>query len=465
LSVSPQVPSRPVRPSVPKSGRAKKVREPLPLGTKFVYFMWIVILFDPQWWLAAHGPHAITRVPTVLFAVMLLLTFFKPPKFWFPPLLAFMLYTMLIVPFAFVRGQTWITMKTLIVFYVIAIGTMAFVRNVRQAVPIVTGVMLYQFIWWIAWGAKTGTVRWHPALANYDSFGPLMCIGIGTTYFYAWATTNKKERILSFLACIGCIVGLVSSFARGATLGGGVVLFWIWLRSTRKVVTALAVVLGLGVVGIAGSMINGATGKRSETGNDFFTEMSTMFSGGGTETDREVLWALARRVWKENPVFGVGANNFGAYAATHFAIGDVGGGYNENPERLWGRQLHSTYFQILCEYGTVGSIIFLWILADFFKRNKQMRSKPYGDRWSSVSGGRLELGQLARGLETGMVGFLATAFFYNQIFDVHWLYTLVVANSVLHFISKPPPLRRRVLQPQPLPQGLPPVLAPSPSPA
>jgi O-antigen ligase len=439
-----QPPATPApRAPLPPAGKAKPRREKVPLGTKFVYLMWVFVLFDPQWWVAAHGPDAATRVPTVLFALMLLLTFFRPPKFWFPPLLAFMLYTIAIMPFAYVKGQTFNTVKILIVYYIIAIGTMAFVRSVKQAVPIISAVLLWQYVWWLAWGVSRGRVPWHPALNNYDSFGPMMVIGIGTTYFYAWATSNKKERLLSFVACLGCIVGLVSSFARGAVLGGAAVLFFIWLRSTRKGITTAAVVLGVVVVGVAGNMINGAQGKRSETGNDFFTEMSTIFTGSSTQSDRSVLWALARRVWRENPVFGVGAQNFGAYAAMNFAAGTTGGGYDANPGTLWGRQLHSTYFQILCEYGTIGSIIFVWMLVDFFRRNKQMRSKPFRDRWAVVSGGRLELGQLARACEAGMVGFLGTALFYNQIFDVHWLYTLLTINGVLHVISKPPPLPRR----------------------
>jgi hypothetical protein len=443
ITAAAALPGRPPRASARVKAAAKPVKEKIPLGTKFVYLMWTFILFDPQWYVAWKGPDAVTRIPTVLFAVMLLLVFFKPPKHWFPALLGFMLYTMAIVPFAYIKGGTFNVVKTLIAFYVLAVGTMAFVRNVRQAVPIITAAMLGQFLWYLFWGVTRGRVLWHPALFNYDSYGPLMVIGIGMSYFYGFATTNKKAKVLAFLTSIGCIMGLVSSFARGAVLGAALVVCWIFLRSNRKGATLAAGLIGGVVVVIAASLFSGTQGKgRSETGQGFFAEMATIFENSGTETDRKVLWALARRVWAENIIFGVGANNFGAYAAENFAAGTTGGGYNDNPGKLWGRQLHSTYFQILCEYGTIGSMIFLWVLWDFFKRNAMLRSKPFEQRWWDISGGKLHLPQLARGLETGMVGFLGTALFYNQIFDVHWLYTLVTINGVLWAVSKPLPKPR-----------------------
>ena len=316
----------------------------------------------------------------------------------------------------------------------------AFAGNARRIVPILRAAFLWQFVWWVALGAYKGRVDWHPALANYDSYGPLMVIGIGSAYFFGLATNHKKERMLAFATSIGCIIGLVSSFARGAFLGGVAVLVWIWFRSKRKAATALVVGCSLVVVGVTAMLFEGAA--RGDSGTNWFVEMSTIGSGDGTQTDREVLWALARRVWRDNPMIGVGAQNFGAYAA-HYEAGTTGGGYDANPGVLWGRQLHSTYFQILCEYGTIGSMIFIWMLADFFWRNAQLRKAAFQERWAATSGGALKLHQLSLAVETAMIGFLVTAMFYNQIFDVHWLYTLLTVNSILHVAANP---RRDLLQ-------------------
>ncbi len=415
----------------------RKTEESVPLVSKYVYLMWFIVLCDPQWFLAYTVSTAIRQAPTFFFALLAGMLVLQIPRTWFVPLGSFVLYTLVSLPFAYNRGNTLVVARALLIFYLLALGTVAYVRNVKQAVPIVSAVMLYQYLWWIAWGDASGRVIWHPNLANYDAFGPLMCMGLGSTYFYALSTRNKRERLIAFAASVGCVVGVVSSFARGAVISTGLVMLWMWFRSTRKGITTAALAVAVVAVAIAGLIISGAEGGRSETGSGFFKEMSTIGSNDATQQDRAVLWSLARRVWTEKPVFGVGAENFGPYAADHFAVGTTGGAYNDNPGILYARQLHSTYFEILCEYGSIGSLLFVWILVDFFKRNAQLRSAAFGQRWALVSGGRLDLGQLARGVETAMIGFLCTAMFYNQIFDIHWIYTLLTINGLLHTVSKP----------------------------
>ncbi|HEY2806924.1 MAG TPA: O-antigen ligase family protein [Gemmatimonadales bacterium] len=418
-----------------------------PPGTLFVYLLWFIILCDPQWWISRYVGTWIRQVPTAMFAVMLLLLFVKPPKVVFPPLLAFIAYTILIIPFAFNRGYTFIVVKLLIVYYVLALATMANVANAKQAVPIICGALFWQNIWWVVLGAKSGLVKWHPTLANYDGYGPLMDVSLGSTYYFALATTHKRTRTIAFLTAMGCCVGLVSSYARGAVLAGGAVVLWILIRSKRKGVAIASAAAVAIVVIVSGLFFTGS--NRGDANSNFFTEMSTIGSGDGTQQDREVLWALARRVWSEHPVFGVGAENFGPYAAEHFSVGTVGGAYDENPERLYDKKLHSTYFQLLCEYGVVGCVIFFWMLYDFAKRNAQLRKKAAIQRWAEVSGGQLDLTNLSFSVEAGMVGFLASAFFYNQIFNVHWFYTLVTVNMLLYYLSRPAPAVRRRSVPLP----------------
>jgi O-antigen ligase len=165
--------------------------------------------------------------------------------------------------------------------------------------------------------------------------------------------------------------------------------------------------------------------------------MASVSEQGGTRRDREVLWELARRVFQDRPVFGVGAENFGPYAAQHFRVGDTGGVYDANPATLYDRKLHSTFFQLLCEYGTVGSLIYLWMVFDFWRLNRRLRRRDFALAWKERSGGRLDLVQLSLGLEASMVGFLTSGLFYNQIFSVHWFYTIVIANTLLYYHSRP----------------------------
>ncbi len=98
---------------------------------------------------------------------------------------------------------------------------------------------------------------------------------------------------------------------------------------------------------------------------------------------------------------------------------------------MYDRKLHNGYFQSLSEFGIVGTLLFLWVVVDFWKRNAALRTPRYRAAWEAATGGRYDLRWLALGLEAGMVGFCASAVFYNQLFEP-WLYFLLTANALLY---------------------------------
>jgi O-antigen ligase len=188
---------------------------------------------------------------------------------------------------------------------------------------------------------------------------------------------------------------------------------------------------------IAASVINGKT-RGTDTRSSFWSEMSTMFddSEGSTGDDRKVLWTAATKVWTHHPVFGAGINQFGPAAANLFQVGDVGGYYAENPATLWGRALHSVYFQILSEFGSVGIIVFVMMLVQFWRRCNALFTPAAAERWRRL-GGPGDLRSLALGLESGMVGFLTSGAFFNQLFTF-WFYALVITCTLIYYMVVPP---------------------------
>jgi len=226
-------------------------------------------------------------------------------------------------------------------------------------------------------------------------------------------------------------------------MSAGVVAVWIWIRSPNKLRSAALGAAAIMVLFISARVYQGAqsaiiAGKAS---TNFWEEMGSTFDPNeGTRQDRQVLWHLAVRVYAIHPILGVGPNCFGAYAADNFAPGTVGGAYNENPRTLWGRALHNTYYQILSEFGTVGAAIFLWMVWDFLRRNRKLRQPQRIRAWAVQTDGRLDLRCLSLGLEASMLAFLLTAYFYNQIFDVHWFYTLLTINALLFHLTRPQPV-------------------------
>lgn len=413
---------------------ARKARVKRDAQWMLVYTLWIVALLYPQWVLADLGLRPALKLPLVLTGVVALTVAMKPTKAdWMLGMAAWIAVTALNLPFSPNPGYALIPLKELVWYYALGLCLLRIVRTPQAAAPMLAVLCVGQYFWWAAWGLKSGGVSWHPDFANYDAYGPLMAIGVGPAYFYAGATTDRKKRVWSLIAAVLCVLGVISSFARGAVLCLIVTIAYIWYRSPRRARTAGYIAAAGLVAAIVASIINGKT-RGNDTQSSFWDEMSTMFdqSEGSTGNDREVLWGAAVKVYKQYPILGAGAGNFGVAAAEIIQPGEIEGSYGANPQTLYDRALHNIYFQILSEYGTAGVLVFLYLLWRFY-RNTQAMLKPGASEAWRRAGGTQDIRAIALGLESGMVAFLGTSFFYNQLFYVSF-YSLIFANVLVYSI-------------------------------
>ena len=406
-----------------------------PGSLRFLFLLWLILLFAPQWWLASHGVALALHLPTLLFALLgLLLLLRLKVREWYLPLLLLVIFAILTTPFAFNPAHAIGPAKALILYWLFAVGTLSFVQTPRQSVPILLMLGIYQFAWWGVLGAKNGLVAWVPDLDNYDGFGPLMVIGTACALHFGLAARSRPMRYFAFVVAAVCTLGLVSSFARGAVLAAGFVLAFMLYRSPNKRAAVGGVTLAAAVVVLSGIFLFADVDRGTkDSQRSFFAEIGTVSRDvdAGTGEDRRVLWKAAWEVFREHPILGVGGESFGPFAAGYFLPGTIGGGYSRNPRILYNRKLHSGYFQILCEFGIVGSLLFGWLLVDFWRRNAALRTPQYRTAWHAATGGHYDLRWLALGLESGMVAYWGTAVFYNQLFEP-WLYALLTANALLH---------------------------------
>jgi O-antigen ligase len=340
------------------------------------------------------------------------------------------------LPFSFDRGDAMGPLRSIILYYLVGITVIRAFRTPRSATALVFLLFVGQYIWFGLWGLKSGLVAWHPDLDNFDGYGPLMATGVGPAYFYATGASTRRGKMLGYSAAALCVFGVINSFARGAVLALIVTVGYIWLRSPKKGKVTAFLAAGALIVVIGASLIDGTT-RGTDTRSSFWSEMSTMFddSPGSTGDDRKVLWRAAVKVWTFRPVFGAGINQFGSAAANLLKVGDVGGYYAENPMTLWGRALHSVYFQILAEFGAVGILVFIMMLVLFWKRCNKLFTAEAAERWRQA-GGYGDLRGLALGLESGMVGFLASGAFFNQLFTF-WFYALIITCTMIYFMVVP----------------------------
>lgn len=417
-----------------------------------VYLIAVLLLVGPQWFVGGPSRQLLTLV-TVGTAVLLVVN--PPKRGWYLPLLLFFAYNILTMPLAVNRLYAIVPIKTLFVYYVFALATISFIRTPKEAWPLLAIMFVWQWVWWLGWGLVPGQVSWHPELANHDAFGPLMVIGSGMCLYFAQAVRVKWLRTLGYVCAVLCVGGVVSAFARGAVLTLALVLVVAWLRSPRKGRMTAAMVLMVGAIVLAAELLGSTTrsGDLERGPTTFWSEMATSMEGTseGTGSDRKVLWTLAWGLFKSSPIIGVGGANFGPASATMLRSVEIGGDYADNQATLYDRALHNSLVQVLCEYGTIGSLIFLAMLVDFAIRNRQLRRRRLADAWSRAMGGTVDLPMLSLGLESGMVAYLGTALFYNQLF-VPWLYTLLTFNVMLHLLAK---RAAKVLGPAPAPATMP----------
>jgi O-antigen ligase len=217
---------------------------------------------------------------------------------------------------------------------------------------------------------------------------------------------------------------VVISFARGAFLVLAATLIYLLVKSGNFIKGLLLIGVACIVIVVATSIIF--------PDNAFWKEMQTSSEGtsSGTGKDRKVLWSIAWEEYKDNPIIGVGPFNFGI-AATHYLskVDDPG---NYRTDTIWGRALHNAYYQILCELGTFGIIIFIIILYDFFKINRA--TMRYNLTSSTTELNNLTLKQtkhLVTGIKIAMIAFLLNAFFYDIIY-YSWFWILLIFNRMLY---------------------------------
>jgi O-antigen ligase len=408
----------------------------------FVYFWWVLMVMEPEWFLGQSLHIPLQRIPTLLSPVLLLFVFrFASARAINWPFTWFMLLNVLGLFYAENRGFVEYSLKVLLYFYVACIAFTALV-NTPARMDTALRIYLVGYIWYGLQGLRTAKVWWHPLLGNEDSYGPLMVIGLAFAHYLALATPRRSRwRLAARATSILCCIGVVSSIARGAVLAFLMVIGGIWLRSRRKI-RSLGMGFGAAIITMVAIQVFWPNGE-------FWNEMASITSEGneaGTGQHRWIMWTMAIQVFENHPIFGVGPGNWGVVGSHEIAF-DAHRPEFKDPARLYNQALHNIYVQILSEGGIVGMGIFVWMTTDFFRRVKRLRSRSALAAWHHL-GGELDLRNLSYALELAMVGFLGSAFFYNQLW-IHWYWTLITLAFTLSRITTGPRARSAARMPAP----------------
>lgn len=390
-----------------------------PFSLFLVYIFWVLMIFEVDWFLFATTGVPFYRIPMLVAPTLTLGILVnqsdKRAVYW--PLILFVLLHLGASVFAENAGYSRDALKFMLYMVMLLASSVLFLDSPSKMI-IVLKLYLLSFVWYSLQGLPNGRVTWHPLLANEDSYGPLMVISMAFSYFFALATSSRRWRLLARGIFFLSILGVVVSFARGASVAAGVVLLHILLRSPSRAKTLTGLVLATIVLLPVAALIVPL--------GPYIKEVQSSSEG---DPVREALWRLAWDVFQESPLYGVGAFNFGVVAAK-ITVFDPTRTVGPDPAQLYSFAVHNAYLQILAEEGIIGITLWIGMVVGFFRRIRRLQTEGAIARWRGRGGEGVDLCLISRGLEGAMVGYLVNSVFYNQLY-IHWFWSLVTIAYVL----------------------------------
>jgi len=248
--------------------------------------------------------------------------------------------------------------------HVVIALALSWMLAVRQIFTTVTWAWL-MIIGYVAVYGLTHGGKGPGAMLGDENDLALACATAFPFAFYSFERLTGWRRWLS--GGIGglLVLAIVVSFSRGGLVALAAAGIYCWLASRHKVRGLVTGVVALLLLLIAAP-------EQGRTGQSYGERLSSIFqTDEGTAETRRFLWSAARNMWQANPILGVGAGNFS------FVVGRYQPQDFEKPdylERDWsGTAVHSVYFQVLAEHGSVGIALLGYLLWAHFRAIRRLR--------------------------------------------------------------------------------------------
>ena len=235
-------------------------------------------------------------------------------------------------------------------------------------------------------------------LGDGNDYALSVNIAIPFCLFLMGDATTKRHKLFYGTLLLFLVLCVVATKSRGGTLALGAVAFYYWLKSTRKLLMAAIVVVGITVVLVSAPPA-------------YFERMGTISSHqDGSSQGRLIAWNAGTRMALDHPIFGVGAG--------HFPV-KFGAEYKPPGMQIPWLTAHSIYFLILGELGFPGITVLLLFFVVNFAANHQLhkelmqRGSPAAMRYAQL------LAALSASLLAyGVAGTFLSAAYYPHMFIV-----------------------------------------------
>jgi putative inorganic carbon (HCO3(-)) transporter len=239
-------------------------------------------------------------------------------------------------------------------------------------------------------------------LGDGNDFALSLCILIPCMIEVASSATSMLRRLAAWGGVGVLLLAIIASQSRGATLGMGCVLFYLWLRSNRKA-------LSIAAIAVVGVIVMIYAPK------EYFDRLGTIanYQSEGSAMGRVHAWQGAMRMMADNPLLGVGAGTFPqAYGTRYNPTGAPGG---------W-LTAHSSYFLVIGEMGVPGILTFLILVFGGVRRNIKVRKVILARAGPEESEHPPAVKEAARMLyltSAAMIGFAAAGTFLSAAYYPH----------------------------------------------
>ena len=246
--------------------------------------------------------------------------------------------------------------------------------------------------------------------ANDFSMALNMVLPFALFGIFSARDTIRKAYFL-FIICLFVFVIIISE-SRGGFVGLASVMIYSWIRSNKKIMLALLMLLLVILAFITAPPTYFDEVKSIKTEN-------TQENQYGTGAQRIYAWKIGWRIFLDNPIIGVGQGNY------PWRVGETEEkmGVQWQQRSLAGRAAHSLYFTLLPELGLVGTTFFvcliLFSVKDLLYVKKMVKIK--NDIYSEYESKRIYY--LALALEGSLIGILTSSTFISTLYYPHfWIW-------------------------------------------
>ncbi len=249
-----------------------------------------------------------------------------------------------------------------------------------------------------------------------NDFALSMNVALPIAFFLGF-TQKGWKRWFFWMAVIAFVLGNMVTGSRGGFVGlvaVGAVCWW----SMKYRLRAIPVFILLAI--LAWSFASPSTKQE-------IMEIGLDSAEKDTGRDRIELWKVGWRAYVDNPVLGVGQGNM-PIVMNKYRFDNWGESFWKRD--MWGRMTHSIYFTLLPELGTVGVIIFWFLLKDLYRKTRDIKDScaRMTNREKVVS-----IENINRALLVSLFGFLITGVFLSVLYyPPFWnISGLLVAMSLI----------------------------------